>query len=313
MKLTTLGNNIKRLPFWCFTATLKISFLEKSLIWIISASLSENCIIGSEKLEELRKPVFRETGDIAEIGEKGLIYRYRKNRIIKRFGHRINLSKTEEIITQTTGLANRCVWIKDSSKLITYIAIENFTKSHEEKIIDKLQVKLLSVLSEASYPDHVYLLRRFPLTCHGKIDDKSLTNYFNMMTIEKSNISSSTGEIFCSLCSKYLGLSADVLVEVKDRFFMELGGNSITVLQLDSELKDILQSDYPHDFLKSLFEQSLKSCLNVLKNYKDRKRTRDELDLSDSKINSLDTDFNALWKYDLKACVDSSPLVFLKQ
>lgn len=233
--------------------------------------------------------------------------------MIKRFGDRINLSKTEELITQAIGLPNRCVWVKDFNKLITYVAIDNFMNSHKEKIIDKLQVKLLSVLSETSYPDHLYLLKKFPLTCHGKIDDKSLTNYFSMTKVEKNNISNSTDQIFLNLCSKYLGLCEDVLVELKERSFLELGGNSITILQLDSELKDIFGSVYPRDFLKSLFEQNLKGCLNLLINEKDRKRPIDEQVLSETKKLNLDKDFKTLWKYDLKACVDSSPLVFRKK
>lgn len=203
----------------------------------------------------MTKCYFRETGDIAEITKAGLFFRYRKNRIIKRYGFRINLSKTEEMITQISGLISRCVWIKESNKLITYMVIDNFTSSHKEKIIDKLRVKLFHILPEASYPDHIDLINKLPLTCHGKINDNYLAELYILTTERINEISTFSVEYFSYLCGKYLGLGSDILSELEGKCFIELGGNSISVLQLNNELKDLLKSEYPDGFLKILFQK----------------------------------------------------------
>lgn len=261
----------------------------------------------------MKKCHFRESGDIAEITEKGLFYRYRKNRVVKRFGIRINLSNTEEMISQTTGVINRCVWIKDLNKLIIYMVIQNFTSSHKEKIIDKLRVKLLHILPEASYPDHIDLINKLPLTCHGKVDDKYLAKMYIITREEKNTVSIYPDQYFSCLCSKYLGLGSDILSELEGKCFIELGGNSISVLQLNNELKDMLGSEYPDDIFKFLFEKSLKDCSDFLKDRKLRKRKNDESQIGGSKKQSMIENYKTLWKYDLKACVDSSPAVFQKK
>lgn len=283
------------------------------VINIFLGSLTRNCLVDQEQQSNLTRPIFRETGDIAEINEKGLFYRYRKNRVIKRFGHRIVLTKVEALITKTTGLPNRCIWIKDLNKLVIYVVIENFTYNQEEKILDKLRVKLLNVLSQESFPDHLSIINTLPVTSHGKIDDKTLEKNYVIFNQKKDIDSTASSTIFSSLCTKYLGLNFETLSEIEGQTFLELGGTSITILQLTNELKGILGSNYPDDFMKLLFQQTIKECLIFLKNYKNEKRKVDSQMVVPNKKIKHNEDFNVLWKYDLKACVDSSPVVFRKK
>lgn len=269
-------------------------------------------MIDKEERKDFKEPIFRETGDIGEINPTGFFYRYRKNRMIKRFGHRINLTKIEELIFQATDLTNRAIWIKGLSKLVIFIVIDNFTSSHKEKILDKLRVKLLNILPEASFPDHIHILKKLPLSNHGKIDDISLEKLY---TIFKNEIllKSNKEEIFLGLCCEYLGVNYSMISKVEDRTFLELGGSSITILQLNNELNDILGTEYPEGFLKLIFEKPLKESLSFLRNHKQEKRKMSSIDFVDKKKCKLLDDCEILWKYDLKACVDSSPLVFQKK
>lgn len=189
--------------------------------------------------------------------------------------------------------------------------MENFTPTLKEKILDKLRVRLLNVLPEGSFPDHCDLIKKFPLTRHGKIDDKSLEEDY-IIFMERIDEHPSY-KIFSTMCSKYLGLSSSILSDCKEETFMELGGTSITVLQLSNAFKEILGSNYPDDFLKLLYGRSLKECSEFLRNYKPVKRKTTEAQLMKCKKKKEDEDFKVLWKYDLKACVDSSPVVFQKE
>lgn len=198
-------------------------------------------------------------------------------------------------------------------KLLNYLVVENLITAHKDKTLDKIRVKLLNVTPEACFPDHIDLIRKFPLTPHGKIDEKTLANMYSLIKA-KHTILSYSEDVFINICGKYLGLSYEILNSNEDLSFLELGGTSITILQLKNELKDLLGYDYPNEFLNVLFGKSLKECSMYIKNYKHKKRKNDEVGIIEcNNSKKMDYDFKVLWKYNLKACVDSSPLLFQKK
>lgn len=276
---------------------------------MVLGSSTRVCYIDNESAQTIQSPCFRETGDIANINEKGIFYVNRKNHIIKRFGHRVNLTKVEETICNGSGFINKCIWSKTLNKLMVFILMpENYNRVFAERILDKLRVKLMSLLPEANYPDYFEIINKFPLTSHGKLDQKFLEDLYLRSVSHKANTTSE--QIFSELWCKYLGFNTDILATVEQHTFTELGGNSINALQMTNEFREILPSECPDEILGLVLQKKFEECISYLKNYKKKLKTFSEVDENVRKKAKLHNDFNIFWTYNMKACVDSSPLVF---
>lgn len=232
----------------------------------------------------------------------------RKNKIIKRFGHRINLTKIENEIFQETGLENVCIWSQKKTKLLTFILMKKLDLRIKEKILDKLRIKLVSILSDESFPDFIDIVTYFPLTSHGKINEKSLENLCSSFEIKMRY-----EEIFTQLWCKYTGISTENLPELRCYKFFEIGGSSIHAIQLLNEFKEITACEYPHKLVTMIFENTFEDCLSYVKNVEPLKKKHVEETVEGYVAKKKKTDednLKILWLYDLKACVDSSSLVF---
>ncbi|XP_030758314.1 beta-alanine-activating enzyme isoform X3 [Sitophilus oryzae] len=97
--------------------------------------------------------------------------------------------------------------------------------------------------------------------------------------------------------------------------FVQLGGTSLAAIQVLSELQYKLDTDNLGEFATVLFNNSIEACLLYLKNMKLKQRRLNKLEPLQKKSNSgiLNCDNYIIWKYDLKGCVDSSPVVFKKR
>ncbi|KAJ8949864.1 hypothetical protein NQ318_010498, partial [Aromia moschata] len=277
---------------------------------IIISSSSRICYVDNEKTEDNGKPVLRKTGDIARICEKGIFLVGRKNKIIKRFGHRINLTKTESLIFQFTSLESRCIWSSKYNKILTFILIKNLDASIKDKTLDKLRVKLLGILPEEGFPDVIKIVENFPVTPHGKLDEKALEKLY--LT---SKVILSAEEAFSEIWCNYFGINKEAIDTIIIYTFFEMGGNSIAALQFIAEFEALTDSQYPNEMYRNIFEKSLGECLDCLKQLNPvRKRSGTEIFSPVMKKQKPSENFlRMLWSYDLKACVDGSPLVFSKE
>nr|CAI5857336.1 unnamed protein product [Callosobruchus analis] len=271
------------------------------------------CYIDDENPEKISGTIYRATGDIGKVNEKGVYFISRKNKIIKRFGQKINLGTIENIIMDKTGLINKCVWSPEHNKLLSFIVIEGkFDPEYKKKMLDKIRVKVTSLLPENSIPDFMEVIEKLPLTSHGKVDEKSLEKlYCSIQLAENCNFI----DVFSELWVKYLGISAGDLDRYKEYKFFETGGSSIKALQLLSEFKEVTNSDYPDQLLTAIFEKRYMDCLECFQNFTSKRQSsHEELQhIYEKRTKIHEETMSIVWKYDLKACVDATALVFMNR
>jgi acyl-CoA synthetase len=221
---------------------------------------SENrmCFVDDESVH-LQKVIFRATGDMAYVNERGLFYKGRKNDVFKRLGHKLHLSKIEEMIKNETGLDNKCVWCRTQSKLLAFFVIGSFDKNTKDKILDKVKIKMLHTLPRHCFPDYVDIVRKCPITSHGKTDKKALESLFlHRNRPDKRSVI----DTFTSLICQYFGFDLNQLSKIQKNTFFEIGGNSILAVQLLNEFRDELGGECPPDLVTALFEKDLKACFD---------------------------------------------------
>lgn len=116
------------------------------------------------------------TGDLAYIDERGLImFKGRKDSLIKHMGYRIELGEIEHISVNTLKVVpNCCVVYNRKAKAITMIYEKN-------ENIDTLTVKkaLMSQLPRYMVPTEFVELDQLPRNTNGKIDRLKLSNMIN--------------------------------------------------------------------------------------------------------------------------------------
>ncbi|XP_028132426.1 beta-alanine-activating enzyme isoform X2 [Diabrotica virgifera virgifera] len=280
---------------------------------IYIGSYTRKCYINDEPRDSTL-PIFRASGDLALLKNGKLYYKGRKNNVIKRFGHKINLAQIEETIFETFGLESRCVWSQQHKKILAFIVIkENHNIDVKERILDKLRSKLIHALPENSFPDYFDIIQQLPITSHGKVDTNKLETFYTISTnVPNGNVL----HIFINLWCKYLGVSNGDTDYLNNYTFFEMGGNSISLMQLIEEFRTLTNNQYTDEIIAIIFEKKFADCVNVVKqiskklvcNVECEKSMDFEITVKRPKIQPGEIEI--LWKYDLKACVDSSPLVF---
>lgn len=260
---------------------------------------------------EKNKPVFRPTSDVVEVHNSIYTYVGRKNDMIKRYGTRIVLSKIENKIFKEVQLFNRCVWYEQKCKLLLFFVIHNFDFTQKEKIVDKLRVKLLHFLPKEHFPDFIDILKTLPITCNGKLDTIALCQLFSSSCQLQSH--SNGLQVFNELLLRYFGAN----VTKTDATLLEIGANSIVLLQFFEKFKMQFSGKISGEFLTMLFEQSIEDCrtyigsLNLPKARKRKHLEQNKAAETPSNLNSFIC--KVIWKYDMKACVDCSPILIDKR
>lgn len=222
----------------------------------------------------------------------------------------MNLEDIERIIEKEINLKSKCVFIPEPKKIACFIQIDNLENSvMKYKTTDKIRVKLLNIIPKEMYPDSLELITKFPLNKHGKICKKTLENLY--WSCQDGNQETNSGDFFINTLTRYLGLDVDSIEDWKQYSFFELGGNSITFIQVLNEIQEYFGEDSKEQFVKLLFEESLQTSITIGSNIKrvERKRKIYETEIA-TKRRKSGLALKISWKYDLKACVDSSPLVF---
>uniref|UniRef100_A0A1Y1K0W4 AMP-dependent synthetase/ligase domain-containing protein n=1 Tax=Photinus pyralis TaxID=7054 RepID=A0A1Y1K0W4_PHOPY len=276
-------------------------------------SYSRICYIDDEDASTITTPVFRATGDLVQIKDGEIFYLGRVNSLIKRLGHKINLFEVQESVLQHTALPNVCIWYEDEYKMILFVEIKEFNEAVKKRIVDKLRVKLLHALPRECFPDHIEIIPSIPLSDHGKVDLVTLKVMYQKLIC--SDNEQRLVDVFMILWCKYLGLSINSAEKFENCTFFELGGNSITVIQCLSELKCTLDTTKQNDLTTLLFEKTFKECCNFVSHlqavpYKKLKKTKYVHDTEQLTVEGTDTiELKIAWRYDLEACVDSTPTI----
>ncbi|KAJ1530778.1 hypothetical protein ONE63_005631 [Megalurothrips usitatus] len=233
-------------------------------------SLRRVCEIDDEICADYSLPVFRPTGDIVEIEADGNIYYVgRKNLVIKRWGHRVNLENIEDIALNHTSVKNAfCYWDDVQHKLYLIATVrDNVT------ILDLQRYFLQSVRQDDRMliPDEILLVPEISLTHHGKVNrhvDFGLLD-MTISTQRKFRVQRQFAQFFSqALGLASLGLEGKYLEE---RSFLDLGGNSMVAMTLITELEAAFGS-CPDDLAGLLLSgKSLKDTCDRLCQYYETK------------------------------------------
>ncbi|GLV35750.1 Aminoadipate-semialdehyde dehydrogenase [Carabus blaptoides fortunei] len=283
------------------------------------------CVINDECNYEYDSVIYRETGDIVRKDPMStkIYYIGRTNSIIKRFGQRVCLSEIEQQVFDTTDLHAICVWDEHEMKLFLFIILKSYDAIVKNKIVDRLRIKLLHSLPAAANPDVIEILPSIPLTSNGKVDKQCLLNviYVN----KETNIEISPVNVFENVWSKYFGMSQCEIELRKECSFSEMGGNSILAIQLITDFDSCVSNSFSTDLMALFFDRNKcykDYCSLIERNYKinstaSTKRSKHvdtvlskSMKVSD-KCNIPTVLLNIVWKYELGACVDATP-VYIK-
>lgn len=228
--------------------------------------------------------------------------------IIKRYGQRVNLQKIDTIVHNATGFETKCIWTKN--KIIMFVKITRSRINSKEKIIRKLKTNLRTLLESDWFPDVVEPVVEFPLTSSGKVCTKSLEVLANIKADAKN---ADLLMAFVTVWRNHLGmLPVECYI---GRLFHELGGTSITKLQMISEIKELVQpQEYPSMFFDWMFRHKYEDIISSIKEHvfvRDRKRL-----YSGQRLTRNDRTgkckLKIRWTYNLRACVDANPTILSK-
>ncbi|XP_033211655.1 beta-alanine-activating enzyme [Belonocnema kinseyi] len=216
------------------------------------------CSIDEEEINSSRDPVFRNTGDEVMIDNtRRIFYKGRHNKIIKRFGNRIDLCKLENTILKMDSIRNcLAIWNDKNHKLHLCVSkLTNIEKSGEENIKIYLMNNLRN-LPDYYRPDEIHLIDHFPLTSNGKVCSRSLEKI-----IENSSKSTSLKNVENEFQSLW-----KLTVGSLETGFLKSGGTSIAALQIVNSLSEKFNQEFPDLIGMLLKDSDFPQCLAYLKN-----------------------------------------------
>uniref|UniRef100_A0A1B6DJX3 Uncharacterized protein n=4 Tax=Clastoptera arizonana TaxID=38151 RepID=A0A1B6DJX3_9HEMI len=293
---------------------------------LVIGSSSRICQINDEILPEGKNFIFRPTGDLVQVAKSKYKYLARKDNVIKRWGHKVSLDEVTSSAMQCKG-TSIAFCVLDKMKRIVLFVNSN----------DRISEHLKKNLKKASLPDIILVIPNFPLTKHGKIDKKVLEQLANEhFELEIKTKSFGIIDFFKILWERYTNSLID------SSGFIDSGGNSISALQIISEMSFRFPMTSP-DMIKLLLQNNtLNQCCDLLNGciVKNHDKTPDKRKFDsnvskgiEKKLKFVEPDriysqckgrsygdqiiknhyltkqisLEFVWKYDLGKCVDASP------
>nr|CAD7457697.1 unnamed protein product [Timema tahoe] len=218
------------------------------------------CLINEELMANLELPLYRATGDIVKVDSQSgqLFYVGRKDRMVKRHGHRVSLYLVEQVANKCPGVGQcHCVWDSESGTLGLLLG------SKVKCLEPAIRQYLVKSLPPAAIPDIITRIPVWPITNNGKIDYQKLRQIMlcKVRDNEEPHFKDDAVDTFHKLWSKYLGLSK---LQQQDTF-VQHGGTSFIALQLLAEMEKITdQAVSPELIPKLLGGSSLRECCECL-------------------------------------------------
>ncbi|KAJ3201890.1 hypothetical protein HK099_002064, partial [Clydaea vesicula] len=193
------------------------------------------------------------TGDICRWTEEGEIKILgRDDEMVKVKGYRIELSEVSGVVSNFAKVENCVVQVKDGN-LIAYVTPKDIK-------IELLREFVSNSLAHYMCPVAYVTLEQFPTTANGKIDKAKL------LTLETSSFheepATETEKQLAQIWSDLLKVEISKIG--RQTSFFEIGGDSISAIQLVSKCKDVgLHISTTQVFNKATLSQisSLKSCI----------------------------------------------------
>ncbi|XP_028400135.1 beta-alanine-activating enzyme-like isoform X2 [Dendronephthya gigantea] len=261
-------------------------------LWI--GGNDRQCLLECEAEENV--PVMRDSGDIVQMKDSHMWYMGRSNNQIKRFGQKINLDYIERIIREYTEVTACTLVLEPVSTLGTLLHLFVVPKLFEKRTSEELEKykfalleRIGELLPKVSQPDHVHLVRKFPLTSHGKVDKREIlrrTTECNLQGKKNLSVVAVLSELWLSTIDHNLGgrsldeannsaQGENVLTKPLSRpyvepgdMFMLQGGNSLLAVQLAGRIENWMHNHCSHPVdLSKLFETITNKNFGFLVNY----------------------------------------------
>ena len=127
-------------------------------------------------LNKVYPEIIYRTGDLVYINDLGeIIFKGRKDSLIKRMGYRIELGEIEHIITNQLGIVKYCcaVYKVETKEIIL------FYENNNEISIENFRKKLSNVFPKYMLPDRFVRMDKLPQNTNGKIDRQKLKEMVN--------------------------------------------------------------------------------------------------------------------------------------
>ncbi|MDQ1350832.1 MAG: hypothetical protein QG657_1134, partial [Acidobacteriota bacterium] len=187
--------------------------------------------------------ILYKTGDLARwLPDGNLECLGRMDQQVKIRGFRIEIGEIEDRLLKHERVKAAVVIATDSNiaHLCAYIVFKNKESGVSEKAPDAAELReyLSRRLPDYMIPAHFFLLEKIPLTPGGKVDRKSLHSTNTLLGTEVEYVSpkSDIERTIADIWKELLGLEK---VGIHDNFF-DLGGNSLSIIRLNSRLKQAL-------------------------------------------------------------------------
>ncbi|WP_306352314.1 non-ribosomal peptide synthetase/type I polyketide synthase [Flavobacterium sp. '19STA2R22 D10 B1'] len=200
--------------------------------------------------EKFIKNPFVENGRLYRTGDCGkwladgnLVFVGRIDNQIKIRGHRIELGEIENTLLSFEGIKNAAVIATDNAvshekELWAYI-----TSDYEISRSD-IQNHLLLSLPNYMSPSKIFRLEELPLTSNGKVDKKELLRVENAELASGEAYIAPRGKIEDALASIWSELLHKDKGEIGiDDGFFNVGGNSLKIIALKTQIEKILHQD----------------------------------------------------------------------
>ncbi|WP_372371491.1 amino acid adenylation domain-containing protein [Candidatus Uabimicrobium sp. HlEnr_7] len=189
------------------------------------------------------------TGDLVRwLPDGNIEFLGRLDHQVKVRGFRIELGEIETVLLEHEIVKKVVVLAKEDTKskfLVAYIVSDenqNFASS-------TLRLWMKEKLPQYMIPAHFVIMEKFPLNPNGKIDRKALLVQ-DILTAEKKYIAPRN-----EIEKRLVKIWEDVLdidkIGINDNFF-EVGGHSLTAVEIISKIREIFEIELP---LKELFEK----------------------------------------------------------
>ena len=189
------------------------------------------------------------TGDFGRWREDGsLEYFGRIDQQVKIRGYRIELEEIENVLLALENIDQAAVIVKESSddgKSLVAFIVTNGESFDRNTILTALHKKLPVYM----VPSRVIKVDSIPVTAHGKIDRKALSES-DLLPGSTTNYIPPATDVEKKLVAIWKDLLSIDQVGISDNFF-ELGGHSLLVIKLISNIKKEFLLDIP---VSALFE-----------------------------------------------------------
>ncbi|KAK6618180.1 hypothetical protein RUM44_002631 [Polyplax serrata] len=287
---------------------------------LIIGSYTRHCLVNGEKESRSGKPVFRNTGDIVGLDKGKLYYLSRSNQIVKKFGIKISLNKIEQLFLMLNPSLVSCFCVFDEQNQKLGLFYQRDTKlsanSYRLTSFDSFTEMGLHYdgdkLKDIEKPDYLIEIFDIPLNSHGKCDRNVLLRHLQGIHSGEC-YGLEFKDLFKNIWNDVLGLRN---LDVSTKSFEELGGTSVSALQLINKLQDEGVT-VPKNFIVELLSgKSQDRCFECL-GLEETESTASACRIPNKKIKmeineaaNADVKLKVKWKFDLGKCVDATPAIF---